>query len=73
MSAIKLVQIDKNNAAVLEKESAELKKRSPRYKVLLEQKQRSAPKTTPDKKLNLSLEISLRSCKFRKSFNSQTF
>ena len=35
MSAIKLVQIDKNNAAVLEKESAELKKRSPRYKVLL--------------------------------------
>ena len=35
MSIIKLVQLDKNNAAVLEKESAELKKRSPKYKVLL--------------------------------------
>tara|TARA_B100000524_G_C23362962_1_gene266495 strand:- start:83 stop:400 length:318 start_codon:yes stop_codon:yes gene_type:complete len=35
MSTIKLVQFDKNNAAVLEKKSAELKKRSPRYKVLL--------------------------------------
>tara|TARA_B100001989_G_scaffold169393_1_gene122131 strand:+ start:2712 stop:3029 length:318 start_codon:yes stop_codon:yes gene_type:complete len=35
MSTIKLVQLDKNNAAVLEKESAELKKRSPKYKVLL--------------------------------------
>ena len=35
MSTIKLVQFDKNNTAVLEKKSAELKKRSPRYKVLL--------------------------------------
>ena len=35
MSTIKLVQSEKNNAAVLEKKSAELKKRSPKYKVLL--------------------------------------
>ena len=35
MSTIKLVQSDKNNAAVLENKPAEVKKRSPKYKVLL--------------------------------------
>ena len=35
MSTIKFEQTEKNNAAVLEKKPAELKKKSPRYKVLL--------------------------------------
>ena len=35
MSSIKFEQTEKNNAAVLEKKPAELKKKSPRYKVLL--------------------------------------
>ena len=35
MSTIKLVQSDKSNAAVLENKPAEVKKRSPKYKVLL--------------------------------------
>ena len=35
MYTIKFEQTEKNNAAVLEKKPAELKKKSPRYKVLL--------------------------------------
>ena len=35
MSITKLEQTEKNNAAVLEKKPAELKSKSPRYKVLL--------------------------------------
>ena len=35
MSTIKLVQIEKNSTVVLENKPAELKKRSPKYKVLL--------------------------------------
>ena len=35
MSTIKLVQSEKNNTALLEKETVELKNKSPKYKVLL--------------------------------------
>ena len=35
MSTIKLVQSEKNNTAVLEKKTLELKNKSPKYKVLL--------------------------------------
>ena len=35
MSTIRLVQSEKNNAAVLEKKTVELKNKSPKYKVLL--------------------------------------
>ena len=35
MSTIKFVKSEKNNSAVIEKKSAELKNKSPKYKVLL--------------------------------------
>ena len=35
MSPIRLVQSEKNNTAILEKETVELKNKSPKYKVLL--------------------------------------
>ena len=35
MSTIKLVQFEENNSAVLEKKTAALKNKSPKYKVLL--------------------------------------